>query len=155
MFSKWVSGMLVWAEDHLTPENNISSDSARNAVITCNYVKLRHVSHPYKKISLIWYVPLIMSVSHLEMAPSGALFRVCQSYMIMYRKSYLVLCKIKNWPKNAEQKIFQIFDPYRPNLLFWSCGHSSLSHMESMIFWWIFHRFDYWRALSTLTFYVA
>ena len=41
----WASGKLLMRRDHLTPENNISSDSARNSVITCNYVKLRHVSH--------------------------------------------------------------------------------------------------------------
>ena len=41
----WASGELLMRRDHLTPENNISSDSARNSVITCNYVKLRHVSH--------------------------------------------------------------------------------------------------------------
>ena len=41
----WASWKLLMRRDHLTPENNISSDSARNSVITCNYVKLRHVSH--------------------------------------------------------------------------------------------------------------
>ena len=41
----WASGKLLMRRDHLTLENNISSDSARNSVITCNYVKLRHVSH--------------------------------------------------------------------------------------------------------------
>ena len=86
----WASGELLMRRYHLTPENNISSDSARNSVITCNYVKLRHVSHTPEHGNIArraegswflssWYdVPLSLSA-----ARSYKGFRCCRFLFIL------------------------------------------------------------------------